>query len=117
MDNLDVLEILLIIAVFVFGLVVGLLINNLRKNRFRRFPPEALSAVKRYPTYTPPKRRPSYSELFPPVEEIVSPAILFDESELKEETRSTGGAWVCPKCGAADASLIHRKGCNKCYDG
>lgn len=127
MDNVEILEIILIIVVFVFGLIIGLLINSFRKERFRRFTPDTLSAIKKYHTFTPRREKQhSFSELFPPIREEVSPAILFNVRELheqhepeKEKEKKKGkereGAWVCPKCGAKDATLIHRKGCNKCY--
>ncbi len=112
----DIFDILLVLLVFILGVIIGLIINSIRKERYSKLPPQGLSVVKRTPTHRPTLHYPRhFIEPYIPVKETVSPAILFDERRFVEEKKAPEGAWVCRKCGAADATLIHRKGCDKCY--
>ena len=116
MVNLDVLEFIMVLTAFILGLVVGLVISSLRKQRFSKLSPRDLSAIDTRPPPSEERYFPSpFHKTFPGLDEIAAPAVVIEREEVKVKRKIMEGAWVCSKCGAADATLIHRKGCDKCY--
>ncbi len=117
MVSLDVLEFILVLTAFILGLVVGLVINSLRKERFSKLSPRDLSAIDTRPL--PSEERyfpPPFQKAFSGLDVIAAPAVVIEREEVKVKRNIMEGAWVCSKCGAVDATLIHRKGCDKCYE-
>jgi len=116
MVSLDVLEFILVLTAFILGLVVGLVISSLKKERFRKLSSHDLSAIE---TMAPPSEKrffpPPFQKTFSGPDEIAAPAVVIERPEVKVTRKIMEGAWVCSKCGSADATLIHRKGCDKCY--
>ncbi len=116
MVNLDLLEFILVLTAFILGLVVGLVITSLRKERFSKLSPRDLAAIETRPPPSEERYLPSpFQKTFSGLDEIAAPAIVLERTEAKVKRKIMEGAWVCSKCGAADATLIHRKGCDKCY--
>ncbi|MDP6155018.1 MAG: hypothetical protein QGH39_02280 [Candidatus Thermoplasmatota archaeon] len=116
MVSLDVLEFILVLTAFILGLVVGLVINSLRKERFSKLSPRDLSAIQTHPPSSEERFfPPPFPKAFSGLDEISAPAIVIEREETKVKRNIMQGAWVCSKCGAVDATLIHRKGCDKCY--
>lgn len=118
-----VLEFILVLLVFFLGLIIGLIINSLRKRRYGKLSPEAVRGVEesldigggKGAFHTPPGFGTTGLNDMKEMEET---EFEVEEEMIEKRTAEdiAEGAWVCPKCGARDASLIHRKGCNKCYN-
>ena len=115
MERLDILEFLVVLGAFVLGLIIGLVINSLRKERYSKLSDKDLSMVRDYPE----PHRSSYSfkdlpEVFSRIKEVDVARSSKESIGNKVEEKIIQGAWVCSKCGATDATLIHRQGCDKC---
>lgn len=123
---------MLVLMVFILGLVIGLIIDTMRKKRYNRLSARVLQDIYEssdmekdkedfgpylHRGFTPPKdskfRMMGGSESF---RDISTAEIIVEREDGKSEPEDNSGKWICPKCGSTEATLIHRKGCDKCTD-
>lgn len=116
MERLDILEFLIVLGAFILGLIIGLVINSIRKERYSRLSNKDLSVIKSLPG--PDSTRyflKDHPDVFSRPKEVAVVKPVVEQKGGKVEEKILQGAWVCSKCGATDATLIHRQGCDKCY--
>jgi len=128
-------ELMLVLMVFILGLLIGLIIDTLKKRRYNRLSAKVLQNIYRssdmdmdmensdfgpypYKGFTPPPGAQYRSVQDTRARRYINTAdIIVERDDGKEDDhKDLSGKWICHKCGAMDATLIHRKGCDKCSE-
>ena len=120
----NALELILVLLGFLLGLIIGLVIDTLRRKRYNKISSKVLEGIYDSEQEMSPEHdyhRMSYhSAPYQPkrsFQGLSSKKIVIEQpkSRPKRNDEPVTGKWICPQCGANDANLIHRKGCDKCY--